>query len=99
MKVDHNKNLWIDYGTGESGTLIDLVMHIENCSNGRAMQLLEQKIAGTASFPFQKEKEIIPKIPLQQAIVIHEVTALSNHSLLTYLNERSINIDIARLHC
>lgn len=99
MKVDHNKNLWIDYGTGEGGTLIDLVMRIENCSNGRAMQLLEQKIAGTASFSFQKEKEIIPKTPPQQAIVIHEVTALSNHSLLTYLNERSINIDIARLHC
>ena len=37
MKVDYNKNLWIDYGTGEGGTLIDLVMRIENCSNGRAM--------------------------------------------------------------
>ena len=50
MKVDYNKNLWIDYGTNDGGTLIDLVMRMENCSNGRAMQLLEQKISGTASF-------------------------------------------------
>jgi hypothetical protein len=94
MKVDYNKNLWIDYGTGEGGTLIDLVMRIENCSSGRAMQLLEQKITGTASFSFQQEKEIVPKIPQQQTIDV-----LTNPSLLAYLNERSVNIDIARLHC
>jgi hypothetical protein len=99
MKVDYSKNLWIDYGTGEGGTLIDLIMRIENCSNGRAMQLLEQKIAGIASFSFQKEKETIPKIPQQQTISIHKIDVLTNPSLLTYLNERSINIDIARLHC
>ena len=99
MKVDYNKNLWIDYGTGEGGTLIDLVMRIENCTNGSAMQLLEQKIAGTASFSFQKEKETVPKIPQQQTISIQKIDLLTNPSLLTYLNERSINIDIARLHC
>jgi hypothetical protein len=99
MKVDYSKNLWIDYGTGEGGTIIDLVMRIENCSNGRAMQLLEQKIAGTASFSFQKEKEIIPKTPPQQTISIQKIDVLTNPSLLTYLNERSINIDSARLHC
>ena len=99
MKVDYNKNLWIDYGTGEGGMLIDLVMRMENCSNGRAMQLLEQKIAGTASFSFQKEKEIVPKIPQQQAISIHKITILTNPSLLAYLHERSINTDIAILNC
>ncbi len=26
FKVDYNANLWCDYGTGEGGTLIDLVM-------------------------------------------------------------------------
>ncbi|GHU59930.1 DNA primase [Bacteroidia bacterium] len=99
MKVDYNKNLWIDYGTGEGGTLIDLVMRIENCSNGRAMQLLEQKIAGTASFSFQKEEETVPKIPQQQTISIQKIDVLTNPSLLAYLNERSINIDIAQLYC
>ncbi len=99
MKVDYNKNLWIDYGTGEGGTLIDLVMRIENCSNGKAMQLLEQKIAGTSSFSFQKETKIIPKITQQQAITIRNVGILTNPGLIGYLRERCIDIEIAQLHC
>jgi hypothetical protein len=42
MKVDYNKNLWIDYGTGEGGTAIDLVMTIENCSFQTAIAALER---------------------------------------------------------
>jgi hypothetical protein len=99
MKVDYNKNLWIDYGTGEGGTLIDMVMRMGNCNSGKAMQSLEQKIAGTSSFSFQQGKEIIPKNPQQQAIVIHKTGTLTNPCLLDYLRERSINIEIARLHC
>jgi hypothetical protein len=49
MKVDYDKNLWIDYGSNEGGTLIDLVMRIENCSAGEAMQKLEH-LSGTPSF-------------------------------------------------
>ena len=37
MKVDYDKNLWIDYGAGEGGTLIDLVMHMERCDAGEAI--------------------------------------------------------------
>jgi hypothetical protein len=70
-------------------------MRIENCANGKAMQLLGQRITGTTSFSFQKEKEIIQ----QQASSIQKIDVLTNPSLLTYLNERSINIDIALLYC
>jgi len=98
MKVDYNKNLWIDYGTGEGGTLIDLVMHLENCSNGKAMQLLEQKITGTASFSFHGQKDIHSE-KQEQAITIHKTDILTNPSLFGYLRERCINIEIARLHC
>jgi hypothetical protein len=31
MKVDFEKNLWMDYGANIGGTLIDLVMQIEKC--------------------------------------------------------------------
>lgn len=44
MKVNYDKNLWIDYGTGEGGTLIDLVMRMERCDTGEAMRRLEQWI-------------------------------------------------------
>jgi hypothetical protein len=99
MKVDYNKNLWIDYGTGEGGTLIDLVMRMENCSNGKAMQLLEQRIAGSASFSFQRERDFQPESRNKQTITICNTCVLTNPGLLGYLRERSINIEIAKLHC
>jgi hypothetical protein len=99
MKVDYNKNLWIDYGTSEGGTLIDLVMRMENCSNGKAMQLLEQRIAGSASFSFQRERDFQPENRNKQTITICNICVLTNPGLLGYLRERSINIEIAKLHC
>ena len=52
MKVDYDKNLWIDYGAGEGGTLIDLVMRMERCDAGEAMRRLEQRITGMPAFSF-----------------------------------------------
>jgi hypothetical protein len=99
LRVNYNKNLWMDFGTGKGGTLIDLVMRLENCTAGKAMQLLEQTIAGTASFSFHRGKDFIANKPSQQAISIHNVDVLNNPSLLSYLHERCVNIEIARLHC
>ena len=50
FKVDYNANLWCDYGTGEGGTLIDLVMKQHECNAYGAICRLEQ--GDTASFSF-----------------------------------------------
>ena len=98
MKVDYNKNLWIDYGTNEGGTLIDFVMRMENCSNGKAMQLLEEQLSGTTSFSFHGGKDFVPA-KQESNISIEKISTLINPGLLSYLSERCINIDIAKLHC
>lgn len=100
MKVDYNKNLWIDYGANEGGTLIDLVMRMENCTNGEAMRLLEQQLSGTPSFSFHgnnipERKEAIP----ESAIRITGIAPLSSSPLIDYLKKRKINIGIAKFHC
>ena len=41
FKVDYNANLWCDYGTGEGGTLIDLVMKQNGCNAYGAICRLE----------------------------------------------------------
>jgi hypothetical protein len=100
MKVDYNRNLWIDYGTNEGGTLIDLVMRMENCSNGEAMRLLEQRLSGTASFSFHGNN--IPnrkETDQEPAIRITGTGQLSSPPLIDYLHERRIDIEIAKFHC
>ncbi len=96
MKVDYNKNLWIDYGSNEGGTLIDLAMRIENCSNGETMRLLEQRLSGTDSFSFHGDAVISRQEP---AIKIEKVHPIENPALIAYLNERKINIEIAKQNC
>jgi len=37
FKVDYRKNLWYDFGSGEGGTMVDLVMKINSCTFREAM--------------------------------------------------------------
>jgi hypothetical protein len=99
LKVDYNKNLWIDFGSNEGGTLIDLVMRIENCSNGEAMRLLEQKLSGADSFSFQGNNIFNSEKEGESAIRIKNVTTLNTPALLNFLNKRSINAELAQRYC
>lgn len=98
MKVDYDKNLWIDYGADEGGTLIDLVMRMERCDAGEAMRRLEQRITGMPAFSFLGYSN--PVSPHREsAIAIEKVHPLENPALLAYLTERGIDLDTARMHC
>lgn len=98
MKVDYEKNLWIDYGAGDGGTLIDLVMRLERCDAGQAMRLMERRISGTPSFSFHGNGNPVPP-RRESAIAIEKIRPLENPALIAYLSERGICIDIAREHC
>lgn len=111
MKVDYPKNLWIDYGTSEGGTLIDLVMKMEHCSLHEAISMLERKCCrtdagishrddvSTSRFSFHREKlDSNIKTP-DPSITILKIQPINNPALIEYLNERRISIAIARIHC
>ena len=98
MKVDYDKNLWIDYGAGEGGTLIDLVMRMERCDAGEAMRRLEQRISETPAFSFHGYSNPVP--PHHESVItIEQICPLENPALLAYLTERSIDLAAARAHC
>lgn len=97
MKVDYDKNLWIDYGAGEGGTLIDLVMRMEWCDAGTVMRLLEQQIGGATTFSFQEDCPALPE--RTPSIIVEDVLPLEIPALLFYLMERGIDLDTARAHC
>ena len=91
FKVDYNANLWCDYGTGEGGTLIDLVMKQNGCNAYGAICRLEQD--DTASFSFHG-KDLPERDTKRQAaspIEIRRIQPLQNPALMRYLQERGIS--------
>lgn len=91
FKVDYNANLWCDYGTGEGGTLIDLVMKQHQCNAYGAICRLEQ--GDTASFSFHG-KDLPERDTKRQAaspIEIRRIQPLQNPALMRYLQERGIS--------
>ena len=41
FKVDYVRNLWYDFGLGEGGTLLTLVMRLEQCDSREAVRRLQ----------------------------------------------------------
>ena len=111
LKVDYNQNVWHDFGTGEGGGLIDLVMRMEHCSLHEAITKLEQKYSctdvgtyqsaniPTSNFSFHRKNPASDLRSPESSITIQNVQSISNPALIEYLHERRINVDIARIHC
>ncbi|CDN32604.1 DNA primase [Mucinivorans hirudinis] len=93
FKVDYNKNLWYDFGSGEGGSIIDLVMKLDGCTINEAIAKLENG----SNFSFHRSESTEP---VQSTMQIVSVKPLQNHHLINYLqSKRSINLDIAREYC
>lgn len=96
FKVDYDKDLWYDFGTNEGGSIVDLMMKLENCSLAEALRQLENSL----SFHRNDTLPIFPKLESREsALTITDIKPLAHPALLDYLKERSINADIAKQHC
>ncbi len=101
FKVDLEKNLWIDFGTGEGGTMIDLVMKFKKCSVHEAMiALTNELITSVSQYDNATERQADSfSFHGKDAINIQRVTELVHPALLQYLNKRAIDTNLAREHC
>ena len=52
FKVDTEKNLWIDYGEGRGGSIIDLCMRMEGCTLSEAIRRLGQNASNNGTYSF-----------------------------------------------
>ena len=50
FKVDKEKNLWIDYGEGRGGSIIDLCMRMEGCTLSEAIHRLGQNASDNGTY-------------------------------------------------
>lgn len=96
FKVDYEKNLWYDFGLGEGGSIVDLVMRLENCTLAEAFQRLED-----SSFSFHRadHRLVYPTPEQKSAITIREAKPLSHLTLLDYMKGRCVDIDITKRYC
>lgn len=90
FKVDYDKNVWYDFGTGKGGSFVDLIMVMERCD----LHTTTEKLENDSSFSFHRE----PILSVNSTIV--SVQPLQDSRLIDYLqSKRSINLGIAREYC
>ena len=101
FKVDYGVNLWCDFGTGEGGSLIDLVMKQYGCNAYGAISRLEQDYYSANTFSFQG-KNIPEKNPAREErkrpaspVEIRSIQPLQNPALTNYLKSRGIAPEVA----
>lgn len=96
LKVDFTKNIWIDFSTAQGGSILDLIMQIEQCDFRSAIQGLQNCQLEKDSFSFHCNKSISKQLT---GIQINKIKKLENIALLEYLQSRAIDIPIAQQYC
>lgn len=96
FKVNTQKNVWFDHGSGEGGTLLDLGMKLHHCSLSEFLNLIN-KDNYRNNFSFHPP-EPIPKVKGNKIEVL-SVSEISNPKLIRYLNKRGIDLDLAKTYC
>ena len=92
LHVFKKDNKFKDFGSGERGTVIDLVMRLRSTDFKGALQILSN--GEIFSLPeFEK-----PTKPPPKGIEIVSVNELHSDSLIAYLDKRCIPLDLARLY-
>ena len=109
FKVDYVRNLWYDFGLGEGGTLLTLVMRLERCDSREAVRRLqngEKRDAGSASLsPSVGERPAVggpsPVVRLAAvpALRILSDDPLRHPALIGYLVSRGIIPSVAAAFC
>ena len=95
FSVRYDKGLWYDFGLGEGGTLLQLVMRLEGCSMAEAIRSLRKGSADEV--PFQPLPTSLPRedSPLR----ILGVGEIRHPALIGYLRERGIDPAVAGALC
>jgi DNA primase len=99
FKVDYLKNVWYDHGTNEGGSIIDLVMKMENCSFHEAATRLEKQYAGIDPDSFSFHRDSISGGTNESAQMILKVQSISHPALIDFVHERKIDLDLANQYC
>lgn len=100
FKVNTELNQWYDFGIGKGGNIIALASELYRSDN--VLYLLECIAKHTPHLhtanhtPFSLGRQSISEQPIYRHL---QVTELSSHALLSYLQERGIDTELAKREC
>lgn len=95
FKVNTILNTWYDFGTGEGGTIIDLLQTMYNESVSDVLSRLSSSY-GAVSPITQFETVRMQKKPAISKLKLEAVTDITEKGLYAYLRDRCIDVDIAK---
>lgn len=94
FKVDYLQNLWYDFGLGEGGSILDLVMRLERCDFAQAVRFLGSGERTPMVIPLP-----LPVPPTVPALRLLSDMPLRHPALVGYLSSRGIDPAIASACC
>jgi len=97
FKINRKLNRWYDHGLGKGGNIIDFAILYNNCTVGEFLHQLSGNLyfqqPSVKYLDEQSESNAESKIK-----IIHE-KAISSFSLLRYLHQRKLPIDLVERYC
>lgn len=98
MKVDDKLNLWYDHGSAQGGTIIDLVIAMQKARTVSEALTFLKDLNLNKDFVFNGKREKVEnQITTRESnFSIETIQSLQDSKLLQYLQERKINVDVAR---
>jgi len=85
FKVHLFKNIWYDFGIGEGGNLIDLVMKLKRVNLPDAVELISQN-------PYALREQYAELSDEPGRIMINRIQPLANPALIQYLQSRRVSL-------
>ncbi len=108
FKVERNKNVWYDHGTGKGGRLVDFVMEFCHCDVREALlkissfhqQKSVQPVVERSPFHLQESNVLNPVDARETAIkIIAAKSPVTDFMLCRYLLQRRIAKNVADTYC
>jgi hypothetical protein len=96
FKVNRQRNVWFDHGSGEGGTIIDLGVKLFNCTYH---ELIEKLTNGNSILNKRPEAPPIKASTTKSKIEVLSIGSLKAPELTSYLKSRGIYIDTAAQYC
>jgi len=100
FKVNKTQNIWVDYGTGKGGKILELVMTLYNVDLSEALKIIENTMNLESASPKpEPHNETSINETKQATQTDFTIKPLTHHALYHYLMTRKIDINIAKQHC